>query len=100
MAAPHPGPLFPAFVGTVVFVNGDALDVCKPDGSIDCYPAEWCKELPMNEQPKRPRGRPPVEDKRKPRGGFNDAEWAEVKRRASEAGMTAAAWVRMRTLEQ
>jgi len=49
---------------------------------------------------KRPRGRPPVEDKRKPRGGFNDAEWAEVKRRASEAGMTAAAWVRMRTLEQ
>ena len=49
---------------------------------------------------KRPRGRPPVEDKRKPRGGFNDAELAEVKRRASEAGMTAAAWVRMRTLEQ
>ena len=48
----------------------------------------------------RPRGRPPVEDKRKPRGGFNNAEWAEVKLRASEAGMTAAAWVRMRTLEQ
>ena len=49
---------------------------------------------------KRPRGRPPLDDKRKPRGGFNNAEWAEVKRRASEAGMTAAAWVRMRTLEQ
>ena len=41
-------------------------------------------------------GRPPVEDKRKPRGGFSDAEWAEVKRQAREAGMTASAWLRSR----
>jgi len=47
-------------------------------------------------RPKRPRGRPLLEDKRKPRGGFNDAEWAKVKASAAAAGMTAAAWVRMR----
>ena len=44
----------------------------------------------------RPRGRPPLADKRKPRGGFNDAEWAEVKRKAKDEGMTASAWVRAR----
>lgn len=37
--------------------------------------------------PPRPRGRPPVADKRKPRGGFNDAEWAEVKVQAAEWGV-------------
>ena len=46
--------------------------------------------------PKRGRGRPPLDDKRKPRGGFNDAEWREVKAMAADAGMTAAAWLRMR----
>lgn len=70
---------------------------------------------------KRPRGRPPLDDKRRPRGGFNDAEWREVKRNAAEwescrscggtvppegrgcgcdspdlRPMTAAAWLRMR----
>jgi len=43
------------------------------------------------------RGRPPVEDKRKPRGlKFNAAEWSRVKAAADAEGMTAAAWVRMR----
>jgi len=46
--------------------------------------------------PSRPRGRPPVADKRKPRVKMNGAEWAEVQRKAEAAGMTAAAWVRMR----
>ena len=45
---------------------------------------------------RRPRGRPPVADKRKPRVKMNGAEWAEVQRKAEAAGMTAAAWVRMR----
>ena len=44
----------------------------------------------------RGRGRPPLDDKRRPRGGFNDEEWAEVKRKAEAAGMSAAAWVRLR----
>ena len=51
-----------------------------------------------SDDPKIPRGRgrPPLDDKRKPRGGFNDAEWAEVKAKAEAAGMTASAWLRMR----
>jgi len=48
------------------------------------------------DQPPRPRGRPRLDDKRKPRGGFNGAEWSEVQRKAEAAGMTAAAWVRLR----
>ena len=44
----------------------------------------------------RPRGRPPVADKRLPRVKMNGAEWGEVQRKAEAAGMTAAAWVRMR----
>jgi hypothetical protein len=43
---------------------------------------------------RRPRGRPPLADKRKPRGGFNDAEWAEVKRDAASRGLTASAYLR------
>ena len=50
----------------------------------------------MNNDTKRGRGRPRLDDKRKPRGGFNDVEWAEVKRQAKAAGMTAAAWLRQR----
>jgi hypothetical protein len=50
----------------------------------------------MSDEGKRGRGRPPLDDKRKPRGGFNDAEWREVKAMAADAGMTAAAWLRMR----
>jgi len=50
----------------------------------------------MSDEGKRGRGRPPLDDKRKPRGGFNDAEWLEVKAMAADAGMTAAAWLRMR----
>jgi hypothetical protein len=42
----------------------------------------------------RPRGRPPLEDKRKPRGGFNDVEWAKVKRAAAARGQTASAYLR------
>lgn len=42
----------------------------------------------------RPRGRPRLDDKRKPRGGFNDAEWAEVKAKAKAEGMTASAYLR------
>ena len=45
---------------------------------------------------KRPRGRPHLDDKRSPRGGFNDAEWAKVKAKAEAEGITAAAWVRAR----
>ncbi len=40
------------------------------------------------------RGRPRLDDKRKPRGGFNDAEWEKVKALAAAAGMTAAAYLR------
>ena len=75
----------------------------------------------MSDEGKRGRGRPPLDVKRKPRGGFNDAEWVEVKRNAAEwescrscggtvppegrgcgcdspdlHPMTAAAWLRMR----
>ena len=45
---------------------------------------------------RRPRGRPPLADKRSPRGGFNGAEWAKVKEAAKAEGMTASAWVRAR----
>jgi len=46
---------------------------------------------------KRRAGRPIIDDKRKSRGlAFNGAEWSEVQRKAKAAGMTAAAWVRMR----
>ena len=41
-------------------------------------------------------GRPRIDDKRSPRGGFNDAEWAKVKALAKAEGMTASAWVRAR----
>ena len=41
-------------------------------------------------------GRPRIDDKRSPRGGFNDAEWAKVKAAAKADGMTASAWVRAR----
>ncbi len=42
------------------------------------------------------RGRPPVEDKRRKRVAFSDAEWTDVKRSAAQECMTAAAWVRAR----
>ncbi len=45
---------------------------------------------------KRKPGRPRLEDKRKPRGGFSDAEWSRVKAKAKAEGLTAAAWVRAR----
>ncbi len=48
----------------------------------------------MTDQPRR--GRPPVSDKRVPRVKMNAAEWAKVQAEAKAAGMTAAAWVRMR----
>jgi hypothetical protein len=47
-------------------------------------------------EPTRGPGRPRLDDKRSPRGGFNDAEWSEVKRKAKAEGMTASAWVRAR----
>ena len=46
--------------------------------------------------PTRGPGRPRIDDKRSPRGGFNDAEWAKVKALAKAEGMTASAWVRAR----
>lgn len=46
--------------------------------------------------PKPRRGRPPLDDRRRKRGGFNDAEWARVAVAAKADGMTAAAWVRRR----
>jgi hypothetical protein len=62
-----------------------------PDESGDWLVCEGCGHVPP-----RPRGRPPLDDKRKPRGGFNDAEWAKVKASAAADGMTASAWIRMR----
>ena len=38
---PNLSPLFSPFVGTVVYVNGDMVDVADDDGDIDCFPAAW-----------------------------------------------------------
>lgn len=67
VADPHPDPLFPPFIGCVVFVNGDALDVLRPDGSIDCYPDEWCEEIPMDTPTKNRGGRPALSPDGRPR---------------------------------
>ena len=40
VADPSPDPLFPPFVGVVVYVNGDSIDVDGPEG-VAPYPAEW-----------------------------------------------------------
>lgn len=51
----------------------------------------------MGNDTKRGRGRPPVEDRRKPRGGFSDAEWAHCVSEAKKAGAkSTASWVRER----
>lgn len=71
---------------------------CGPGGasSRDDWSAD-CEEHGVRQRDfRRPRGRPPLADKRKPRGGFNDAEWAEVKAKAKAEGVTASAWVRER----
>lgn len=48
---------------------------------------------------KRGPGRPPVEDRQKMRGiRFNDAQWAEVQKRAKAAGMKPTRWVRSQCL--
>jgi hypothetical protein len=60
---------------------------CAACGTRECL--DECTPAPR-------RGRPPVEDRRTLRVKFNAAEWAEVKRKADAAGMTGAAWVRMR----
>jgi len=35
-------PLFDPFVGVVVYLNGDLIDVLHPLGGIEPYPPEWC----------------------------------------------------------
>ncbi len=42
---PNLSPLFSPFVGTVVYVNGDMVDVEDDDGDIDCFPAAWVVKL-------------------------------------------------------
>jgi hypothetical protein len=49
VADPHPDPLFPPFVGVLVYKNGDAFDVETPNGDVGCFPAEWC--TPVDESP-------------------------------------------------
>ena len=61
-----------------------------------CPPIEEWGCDPYSEGGRRPAGRPRIDDKRSPRGGFNDAEWAKVKAAAKADGMTASAWVRAR----
>ena len=55
----------------------------------------------IGKSPLKPRrGRREVADKRVLRGcRFNDAEWTEVKRKAAEAGVGVAAWVRKVVVE-
>jgi len=65
------------------------------DGDHEAHRANGCYAEFVH-WPQRRRGRPALADKRKPRGGFSDAEWAKVKRQAREAGETAAAWMRKR----
>ena len=49
----------------------------------------------MPEEQKNKGGRPRVQDKRRPRGnGFSDAEWTEVKRKAEDAEVSVAEFVR------
>ncbi len=72
----------------------DPVDVAAPESFL---PGSALHGVSMTAAPaKRPRGRPPVADKRLPRVKMNGAEWSEVQRKAEAAGMTAAAWVRMR----
>ena len=54
----------------------------------------YCGFQGCSARARRGRGRPPLEDKRKPRGGFNDVEWAKVKRAAAARGQTASAYLR------
>lgn len=34
------------FIGEVVYLNGDSVDVVTPDGYTDCFPVEWLTWLP------------------------------------------------------
>lgn len=36
-------------LGTVIYVNGDQVDVEDPDGAVDCFPVEWCWIRPPEE---------------------------------------------------
>ena len=56
----------------------------------------YCGYQGCSARARRGPGRPRLDDKRSPRGGFNDAEWAKVKAKAKADGMTASAWVRAR----
>lgn len=62
-----------------------ACGKCQNPGCRSCFPPHPSP---------RPRGRPRLDDKRKPRGGFSDAEWARVKACAAVDGVTAARFLR------
>ena len=65
-------------------------------GGVRCPACAEPAGEPVDDAYRRGPGRPRLEDKRKPRGGFSDAEWARVKAQAKAEGLTAAAWVRAR----